>query len=86
MEERIRNLEDFSQIATQLAIEMDASLRRVEESQRRTEESLRRMEESQRQMEESQQRRDEILQQLLQAVAVIQADIVRIDETHSQRE
>jgi hypothetical protein len=69
MEERIRNLEDFSQIATQLAIEMERSLRRLEESQRV--------------IEESQRRRDEMLQQLLQAVAVIQADIVRIDETHS---
>ena len=27
--------------------------------------------------------RDELLQQLLQTVAVMQADIVRIDETHS---
>ena len=34
-------------------------------------------------MEESWQRTDELLQQLLQAVAVMQADIVRIDETHS---
>ena len=47
--------------------------------------SISRLEMAQRQMEESQQRRDDILQQLLQAVAVIQADIVRIDETHSQR-
>ncbi len=62
MEERLRNLEDFAQIATQLAVEMEASLRRVEESQRR---------------------RDELLQELLQTVAVIQAEIVRIDETHS---
>lgn len=71
MEERLRNLGDFSQIATQLAIEMEASLRRLEEPQRR--------------MEESQQRMDEMLQQLLQAAAIIQVDIVRIDETHSQR-
>ena len=40
-------------------------------------------EEQQRQAEERQRERDELLQQLLQAVAVMQADIVRIDETHS---
>ncbi len=40
-------------------------------------------EEWQRRTEEGQRVRDELLQQLLQAVAVMQADIVRIDETHS---
>ena len=64
MEERLRNLQDFSQIATQLAVEIEVSLPRVEESQRR---------------------RDELLQQLLQVVAVMQAEIVRIDETHPQQ-
>jgi hypothetical protein len=62
MEDRIRRLENFAQLATTLAVEM---------------------EESQRQMEESQRMRDELLEQMLQAVAVIQAEIVRIDETHS---
>ena len=76
MEDRIRRLEDFAQIATTLAVEMESAQRRMEAAQLR-------MEESQRQMEESQRRRDELLQQMLQAVAVIQADIVRIDETHS---
>ena len=76
MEERIRNLENFALIATRLALEM-------EESQQRMERYQRQMEENQRQMAESQQRRDELLQQMLQAVAVIQAEIVRIDETHS---
>ena len=47
------------------------------------EEDQRRMEEDQRRMEEAQRRRDELLQRMLQAVAAIQADIVRIDETHS---
>ena len=34
-------------------------------------------------LEQSGRRRDELIQQMLQAVAVMQADIVRIDETHS---
>ncbi len=69
MEQRIRNLENFALIAVELARELEESQQRLEESQRR--------------LEESQQRRGELLQQLLQAVAVIQAEIVRIDETHS---
>ena len=76
MEERIRALEDFTQIATVLATEMEASQRRMEARQRQ-------MEEDQQRVEESQRRRDELIQQMLQAVAVMQADIVRIDETHS---
>jgi hypothetical protein len=76
MEDRIRRLENFAQLATTLAVEMEAAQRRMEAAQLR-------MEESQRQMEESQRMRDELLEQMLQAVAVIQAEIVRIDETHS---
>ena len=63
MQERIRALEDFAQIAVQWAQEIEQSQLRIEASQRR---------------------RDELMQQLLQAVAVMQAEIVRIDETHSQ--
>ena len=62
MQERLRNLENFAQIATQWAVEMEEAQQRIEASQRR---------------------RDELIQQMLQAVAVIQAEIVRIDETHS---
>ena len=62
MQERIRNLENFAQIATQWAREMEDSQQRIEASQ---------------------MRRDELIQQLLQAVAVMQAEVVRIDETHS---
>ena len=90
MEERIRALEDFSQIATVLATEMEASQARMEARQRRMEDHQQQMEDHQRQMEEDQQRveesqrrRDELLQQMFQAVTVMQADIVRIDETHS---
>ena len=63
MQERIRALEDFAQIAVQWAQEIEQSQQRIEASQRR---------------------RDELMQKLLQAVAVMQAEIVRIDETHSQ--
>ena len=69
MEERSRNLEDFGKIATELAVE--------------TEESIRLSEERVRLVEESQRRRDELLQRMAQTVAVMQAEIVRIDETHS---
>ena len=62
MQDRIRALEDFAQIAVQWAQEMEQSQLRIEASQRR---------------------REELMQQLLQSVAVMQAEIVRIDETHS---
>ena len=76
MEDRLKNLENFAQIATELAVEM-------EESQRRSDERLRFVDESLRLVEESQHRRDELLQRMAQTVAVMQAEIVRIDETHS---
>jgi peptidoglycan hydrolase CwlO-like protein len=90
MEDRIRALEDFSQIATALSIQMDESQRRMEARQRQMEERQRQIEEHQQQIgeylqqvEESQRVRDELIQQMLQLAAVIQAEIVRIDETHS---
>ena len=58
MPDRLRNLENFAQIATQWAIEMEESQQRIEASQRR---------------------RDELIRQMLQTVAVMQAEIVRID-------
>lgn len=58
MEDRLRNLEDFTQISTQLALEMDASQRRFAESPLR-------LEESQREIEECQRRRDELLQRMV---------------------
>ena len=67
MEDRIRNLENFALVSVEIH-------RLMEESQRRTEESLRRIEESQRQ-------RDEVMDRMAQAIALIQADIVRIEET-----
>ena len=76
MEQRMRNLEEFAQYATDMIVFM-------EEDRRHMEEARQQMEECQLRMEERQLRRDELLQRLLQAVAVIQADIVRIDEAHS---
>ena len=76
MEDRIRALGDFSQIATALTIQMDESQRRMEEHQQQIGEDL-------QQVEESQRVRDDLMQQMLQLAAVIQAEIVRIDETHS---
>ena len=76
MQDRIRALEDFTQIATALAIETEASQRRMEQRQRQMDADL-------QLVEESQQRRDELIQQMLQTTTVLQADVIRIDETHS---
>ena len=90
MEDKISSLESFAQLSmTMLRIinehmdAMDERQRQADERQRQSEEWQRRAEENQRQAEERQQERDALLRQLLQAVAVMQADIVRIDETHS---
>ena len=69
MEDRLRNPEDFAQIATELAVDLEESIRLSEERLRL--------------VEESQRRRDELLQRMAQTVAVMQPEIVRIDETHS---
>lgn len=81
MEERLRNLERFSLISVEIHRLMEESQRRMEESYRRMEESQRRMEETLRQVEESQRQRDEVMDRMAQAITLIQADIVRIDET-----
>lgn len=69
MQDRIRNLEEFAQLSARLSSLMESSQRRLEENQRR--------------MEEEQRARDDLLQQIMQSVAIMQADIVRIDETHA---
>ncbi len=81
MEERIRNIEEFAQYATDMIVIMDEDQRAMRASLRRLRESVERLEESMQRLEENEARRDEVLQRMLQAVAVIQADIVRIDET-----
>ena len=55
---------------------MNEHMDAMDERQRQTEEWL-------QQVHERQIQRDQLLQQMLQTVAVMQADIVRIDETHS---
>ena len=74
MEERIRNLERFSLFSVEIHRLMEESQRQMEDHQRQMDESLRRVQESQR-------RRDEVMDRMAQAIALIQADIVRIDET-----
>ena len=69
MEDRLRNPEDFAQIATELAVDLEESIRLSEERLRL--------------VEESQRRRDALLQRMAQTVPVMQTEIVRIDETHS---
>ena len=87
MDDRIGGLEGFASMSATLSRIMNERVNamedRQEEWQRRTEDWQRRTEEWQRQTEESQRERDELMQQLLQAVAVMQADIVRIDETRN---
>ena len=90
MEDRISSLESFAQMSATLTRIindhmnlMDDRQRESEEWQRRAEEWQRRAEEWLRQTEVRQRERDELLELLLQTVAVMQADIVRIDETHA---
>ena len=54
----------------------------MEEDRKKTDEVLRRLTESMAQLGDNDQRREQAMNGLLKAVAVIQADIVRIDETH----
>ena len=90
MEDRVSALEILVELSAALSREMAASQQRMAARQQRMaarqqrmEEDLQYFDEEYHLLEESGQRRDELLQQLLQAVAVMQADIVRIDETHS---
>ncbi len=90
MEERIVHLENLAQISATLfriveehASSMEERQRQAEERQRQAEDWQRQAEDWQRQTEVGQRYRDELLQQLLQATAVLQADIVRLDETYS---
>ncbi len=83
MEDRVSRLEDIARLSVTLSRIMEENLSRLEQDQRRAEQEHRRAEEAQQRRDEAQQLRDEVLQQLIQAVAVLQADIVRIDETHS---
>lgn len=76
MEDRISSLESLTQLSITMTRILNEHMNAMDERQRQAEEN-------QRLAEERQRERDELLQQLVQAVAVMQADIVRIDETHS---
>ncbi len=76
MEDRISSLESVVQMSVTMQRILNEHMNLMDERQRETDEW-------QRQTELRQRERDELLQQLLQAVAVMQADIVRIDETHN---
>ena len=82
MEQRLEDLENFADLSRQMTAI-------IERRQARTEENLRLMADLNRQvaltiseLAEDQRASDEILQKMIQAVAVMQAEIVRIDETH----
>ena len=82
MEQRVEDLENFAELSRQLAAI-------VERRQARVEENLPLMADLYHQtvltigeLAEDQRESDEILQRMIQAVAVMQAEIVRIDETH----
>ena len=95
MEDRFRRLEDFSEISLELHRMAEANRQRMLENQRQAEERQRQAEERQRQAEERQrqaeerlrqiegegQQLQELLSRLAQTVALMQADIVRLDET-----
>jgi len=83
MEDRISSLESMAQLSMTMTRILNEHMNAMDERQRQAEEWQRQSEEQQQLAEERQRERDELLQQLVQAVAVMQADIVRIDETHS---
>ena len=86
MEDRIGSRESIMQMTVTMQRIMNEHMNVIDERQRAeelAEARQRQMEQWQRQAEERQGERDELMQQLLQAVAVMQADIVRIDETHN---
>ena len=90
MDNRLSNIETILRLHESLMQEMveaqevlDDSQRQMAENQARIAENLVRIGENQRFLDDSHRRTNELIQQILQAVAVMQADIVRIDETRS---
>ena len=83
MEDRLSSLESFAQMSATLTRIISEHMNVMDERQRQSEQWQEQAEQWQRQADERQRQRDELLQQLLQTVVVMQADIVRIDETRS---
>ncbi len=80
MEDRVSNLENIAQLSIRLHRMTQESLTREQEERRQMGEM---MQESLRREQQERQQMGEVMDQLIQAVALIQADIVRIDETRS---
>ena len=88
---------DFAEAMSASQQRLDASQERMSQNQRqiaenqvhiaenlrRIDENLQLIDENHRLLVDSHSRIDQLLQQMLQAVAVMQAEIVRIDETHN---
>ena len=91
MDNRLSNIEAILRLHESLMQEMVEAQEMLDDSQRqmagnqvRIAENLVRIGENQRFLDGSRRRTNELIQQILQAVAVMQADIVRIDESRSQ--
>ena len=67
MQERLRRYDEFARYATEMIVLMEEDRRRMNETIRR--------------LDENDERREEIMKGLLQTVTLMQADIVRLDET-----
>ena len=89
MEQRLEDLENFAELSRQLTAITERRQARTEEHLRIMAELHRQMalaiselDEDQRELAEDQRASNEIIQRINQVVAVMQADIIRIDETH----
>ncbi len=83
MEDRISGLESLSQMHIKLTRIINEHMNLMDDRQQEFEEWQRRTEEWRRQADQNRRDRDALLQQLLQAVTVMQPAIIRIDETRS---
>ena len=82
MEQRPEELENFADLSRQLTAIMERRQARVEENLRLMAALHQQVAVTISELAQDQRASDEILQKMVQAVAVIQADIIRIDETH----
>ena len=83
MDLRLRNLQMLTELSITMNEITEENVRQLEETVRQLEEHQRRMLENQRRMLENRIRRDAAMQQIIQLVTTLQAEIVRIDATHS---
>ena len=83
MEERVERLENLMDLSIRLHESMQRSQAIMEQNQLRMDENHRELEENFRELRRNQAEMAELVQRLTQAVTVVQADIVRIDETHT---